>query len=166
VTPIQIAVPESLTAQKAELEIALAGIATEEQKLATQRKDIQTALATLASGIAILSGKALPASKVATPTGRKPMSPEARLRIGEGLRKYREARALAKAAQVAASASQASAPEPADAQMVAVSETLGKVPADAPELAPAHQEPAEAPAEAPVPDSPRGSRATRKAARR
>ena len=35
-TPIQISVPESLTVQKAELESALAGIATEEQKLASQ----------------------------------------------------------------------------------------------------------------------------------
>jgi hypothetical protein len=43
-TPIQIAIPEALIAQKVELESALAGIATEEQKLDTQRKDIQVAL--------------------------------------------------------------------------------------------------------------------------
>ena len=165
-TPIQIAVPESLTAQKAELESALAGIATEEQKLTTQRKEIQVALQSISAAVAILSGQPLPANKAVAgiATARKPMSEEAKKRIGEGLRKYREAKALAKAAQVEASA-QGSAPEPADAQVVAVSETLGEVPADAPVVDSEPQEPAEAPAEAPVPDSPRGSRASRKGAR-
>ena len=166
-TPIQIAVPESLTAQQAELESTLAGIATEEQKLATQRKDIQVALRSISAAVAILSGQPLPANKAVAgiATARKPMSEEAKKRIGEGLRKYREAKALAKAAQVEASAPQGSAPEPTDAQVVAVSETLGGVPADAPVLASEPQEPAPAPADVPVPDSPRGSRATRKGAR-
>ena len=49
--------------------------------------------------------------------------------------------------------------------VVAVSEPLGEVPADAPVVDSEPQEPAEAPAEAPVPNSPRGSRASRKGAR-
>jgi len=113
-TPIQIAIPETLTAQKAELESALAGIATEEQKLAAQRGGIQAALTTVATAVAILSGQPLPASKVTTPTGRKPMSPEARQRIAEGLRKSAQAKALAKAAQVAAPTPQEPAPARAD----------------------------------------------------
>ncbi len=83
-TPIQIAVPESLNAQKAELESTLAGVATEEQKLAAHRKDIQTALQSISTAVAILSGEPLPATKAATPTGQKPMSVEARQRIAEG----------------------------------------------------------------------------------
>ena len=43
-TPINIVIPDSLTTQKAELEITLGGIASEEEKLAVQRKDIQVAL--------------------------------------------------------------------------------------------------------------------------
>ena len=166
-TPIQIAVPESLTAQQAELESALAGIATEEQKLATQRKDIQVALRSISAAVAILSGQPLPANKAVAgiATARKPMSEEAKKRIGEGLRKYREAKALAKAAQGAAPAPQGSAPKPADASVVAVSEPLGEVPADAPVVDSEPQEPAPAPADVPVPDSPRGSRASRKGAR-
>ena len=166
-TPINIAVPESLTAQKAELESALAGIATEEQKLATQRKDIQVALQSISAAVAILSGQPLPASKAVAgiATARKPMSEEAKKRIGEGLRKYREAKALAKAAQGAAPAPQISAPEPADTLVVSASEAPVEVPADAPVVDSEPQEPAEAPAEAPVPDSPRGSRASRKGAR-
>jgi len=166
-TPIQIAVPESLTVQQAELESALAGIATEELKLATQRKDIQVALQSISAAVAILSGQPLPANKAVAgiATARKPMSEEAKKRIGEGLRKYREAKALAKAAQGAASAPQVSAPEPAVTLVVSASEAPVEVPADAPVLASEPQEPAEAPAEAPVPDSPRGSRASRKGAR-
>lgn len=166
-TPINIAVPDALTAQKAELETALAGIATEEQKLATQRKDIQVALQSISAAVAVLSGKPLPANKAVAgiATARRTMSAEAKMRIGEGLRKYREARALAKAAQGEAPASPASAPEPADAQVVAVSETLGEVPADAPVVDSEPQEAHEAPADVPVPDSPRGSRASRKGAR-
>ena len=134
-TPIQITVPESLTAQKAELESALAGIATDEQKLAAQRKDIQTALQSISTAVAILSGQPLPANKAVAgiATARKPMSEEAKKRIGEGLRKAREAK---KAAQIAGAvpAPQASAPALADAQVAA----------------PAPQEPAPAPADVPV----------------
>jgi hypothetical protein len=165
-TPINIAVPEALTAQQAELESALAGISTEEQKLAAQRLEIQAALTTLATGIAVLSGKSLPATKAAPVSTRKPMSEEAKKRIGEGLRKYREAQALAKAAQQgAAPAPPASAPEPADALVVAASEAPVEVPADAPVVDSAPQEPGEAPADVPVTDSPRALRATRKGAR-
>src|ERR1039458_8108539 len=113
-TPIQIAVPESLTAQKAELESALAGIATEEQKLAAQRKEIQVALTTVATGIAVLSGKPLPASKTAPGKTRQPMSEEAKKRIAEGLRKAREAKA--KSAQVVVPAPQEPVAAPADAK--------------------------------------------------
>jgi hypothetical protein len=114
-TPINITVPESLTNQKAELETILAEIASEEEKLAVQRKDIQIALNTITTGIAILSGQPLPVTQPATGTMRKPMSAEARQRIAEGLRKSAQAKAMAKAAQVVASAPQAPAPEPADA---------------------------------------------------
>jgi len=166
-TPINIAVPEALTAQQAELESALAGIATEEQKLAAQRKDIQTALQSISTAVAILSGQPLPANKAVAgiATARKPMSEEAKKRIGEGLRKYREAKALAKAAQGEAPAPPASAPEPAVTLVVSASEAPVKVPADAPVLGSEPHEPHEAPAKAPVPDSPRGSRASRKGAR-
>ena len=166
-TPINIAIPESLIAQKAELEATLTGIGSEEEKLATQRKDIQVALQSISTAVAILSGQPLPANKAVggIATARKPMSEEAKKRIGEGLRKWREARALAKAAQGEAPASQAAALEPTDAQVVAVSETLGEVPADAPVGVSALEEPAPAPVDVPVPDSPRGSRATRKGAR-
>ena len=165
-TPIQIAVPEALTAQQAELESALAGIATEELKLAAQRQELQTALQSISTAVAILSGQPLPGSKAVAgiATTRKPMSEEAKKRIGEGLRKYREAKALAKAAQVAAPEPQGSAPANELAEASAP-ETTVEVPADAPVLASEPQEPAEAPAEAPVPDSPRGSRASRKGAR-
>jgi hypothetical protein len=108
-------VPESLTTQKTELETILAGIASEEEKLAAQRMDIQVALNTITNGIAILSGQPLPAIKEATGTMRKPMSAEARQRIAEGLRKSAQAKAMAKAAQVVVSAPQAPAPAPADA---------------------------------------------------
>ena len=64
-TQIKIAIPESLTTQKAELETTLAGIAAEEAKLAEQRKDIQVALNTITTGIAILSGQPLPVTKPA-----------------------------------------------------------------------------------------------------
>jgi hypothetical protein len=62
VTPINIVIPESLTAQKAELETTLTGIASEEEKLATQRKDIQTALQSISTAVAILSGQPLAAN--------------------------------------------------------------------------------------------------------
>jgi hypothetical protein len=142
-TPIQLVVPETLIAQKAELETALGGIAAEEEKLSVQRKDIHAA-------VAVLSGQPLPASKVVTVTGRKPMSAEARQRIAEGLRRSAQARAAAKAAQGGIPAPQAPAPAPADAP-VAISEP---------------HEPAEAPADAPVPDSRRKPGSTRKAAKR
>jgi hypothetical protein len=165
-TPITITVPDALTAQKAELEATLAGISTEEKKLAAQRQELQAALTTLATGIAVLSGQPLPVTKAAPATTRKPMSDEAKKRIGEGLRKYREAKALAKAAQLATPALLASAPEPGEVLAeVSAPETTGEAPADAPVLVSAPEEPAEAPAEAPVPDSPRALRATRKGAR-
>jgi peptidoglycan hydrolase CwlO-like protein len=114
-TPIQIAIPESLISQKAELETTLAGIASEEEKLVAQRKDIQVALESITTAVAVLSGQPLSASNVASPTGRKPMSPEARQRIAEGLRKSAQAKALAKAALGAAPAPQEPAEAPADA---------------------------------------------------
>jgi hypothetical protein len=114
-TPINITVPESLTAQKTELETTLAGIASEEEKLAVQRKDIQIALNTITTGIAILSGQPLPVIKEASGTMRKPMSAEARQRIAEGLRKSAQAKAMAKAAQLVVSAPQAPAPASVDA---------------------------------------------------
>jgi hypothetical protein len=114
-TPINITVPESLTNQKTELETILAGIASEEEKLAVQRKDIQIALNTITTGIAILSGQPLSAIKEATGAMRKPMSAESRQRIAEGLRKSAQAKAMAKAAQVVVSAPQALAPASVDA---------------------------------------------------
>jgi len=165
-TPIQIAVPEALTAQQAELESALAGIATEEQKLAAQRKDIQTALQSISTAVAILSGQPLPANKAVAgiATVRKPMSEEAKKRIGEGLRKYREAKALAKAAQLAAPEPQGSAPANELAEVSAPATTV-EVPADAPVLVSAPQEPAQAPADVPVADTNRKPRSSRKAAK-
>jgi hypothetical protein len=64
VTPINIAIPESLTAQKAELETTMAGIASEEERLVAQRKDLQVALNTIATGIAVLSGQPVPHKKM------------------------------------------------------------------------------------------------------
>jgi hypothetical protein len=167
VAPISIIVPEALTTQKAELEATLAGIASEEEKLGAQRKDIQVALNTITTGIAILSGQTLPETKPATATGaaRKPMSPEARQRIAEGLRKSAQAKAAAKAALGLVPKTQASASEPADALLVAAPETPVEVPADAQVAVSAPQEPAEAPGDAPVPDNPREKKAPRKGAR-
>jgi hypothetical protein len=165
VTPIQIAIPESLTVQKTELETTLAGIAGEEEKLAAHRKDVQVALETITTGIAILSGQTLPVSNLVTCTARKPMSAEARQRIAEGLRKSAQARAAAKAVLGATSEPQDFAPVPADALMVSAPETPVEVPADTPLVVSAPEEPAEAPADVPVPDSPRGSRGSRKGAR-
>jgi len=165
-TPIQIAVPEALTAQQAELESALAGIATEELKLAAQRQELQTALQSISTAVAILSGQPLPGSKAVAgiATTRKPMSEEAKKRIGEGLRRYREAKALAKAAQVEGSAPQGSAPANELAEASAP-ETTVEVPADAPVLASEPQEPAQAPADVPVADTDRKPRSSRKAAK-
>ena len=96
-TEINIVIPESLIMQRAELEAALTEIARAEEKLAAQRKDIQTALTAIATGIAVLSGKPIPTSKPlpGDKPARKPMSEEAKRRIGEGLRKAREAKAQA-----------------------------------------------------------------------
>ena len=161
-TPINIVIPESLTTQKAELETTLAGIAGEEERLANQRKDIQVALQSITTAVAVLSGQPLPVTKAAgIATARKPMSEEAKKRIGEGLRKYREAKALAKATQGAAPAPL----EPADTLVVSASEAPVEVPADAQVVDSEPQEPAQAPADVLVPDSPRGSRGTRKGAR-
>jgi hypothetical protein len=99
-TPISIAVPESLTKQKRELESTLTTILAEEEKLVTKKKEIQAALAIIASSVAILSGELVPTA------ARKPMSDDAKSRIAEGLRKSREA----KAAQLAVSAPPVAAP--------------------------------------------------------
>ena len=106
-TPINIAVPESLTKQKRELETTLTTILADEEKLVAKRKEIQAALAIIASSVAILSGELVPTAT------RKPMSDDAKQRIADGLRKAREAKA--KGAEVVGSASQAPAPAPADA---------------------------------------------------
>ena len=105
-TPITVAVPESLTKQKRELESTLTTILAEEEKLVTKRKEIQAALAIIATSVAILSGELVPTAT------RKPMSEEAKQRITEGLRKAREAKA--KGAEVVGSAPQAPAPAPAE----------------------------------------------------
>jgi hypothetical protein len=133
-TPINIAIPESLTIQKAELQTILAGIATDEAKLAAQRKDIHVALQSITTAIAVLSGQPLPDTKSATTTEmtRKPMSAEARQRIAEGLRKSAQARASAKAAQGATPAPQEPAPAPADALVVSAAEPSAPVVTDAP----------------------------------
>ena len=86
--------------------MTLATILAEEEKLVAKRKEIQAALSIIASSVAILSGELVPSAT------RKPMSADAKLRIGEGLRKAREAKA--QAAQVVGSAPQAPAPAPAD----------------------------------------------------
>jgi hypothetical protein len=114
-TSISIVVPESLSKQKRELESTLNTILADEEKLVTKRKEIQAALALIASSVAILSSELVPTAV------RKPMSDDAKLRIGEGLRKAREAKA--QAAQVVALAPQAPAPAPAD---VPVADTPGK----------------------------------------
>ena len=100
-TPIEITVPESLVDKRSEVDSKLAGITDEEAKLTSQRAEIQDALRAIDTAIAVLTGQPLPAAKLVAGTGRKPMSPEARQRIAEGLRKSAQARALAKAAQVA-----------------------------------------------------------------
>jgi hypothetical protein len=105
-TPISIAVPESLTKQKRELESTLATILAEEEKLVTKKKEIQAALSIIASSVAILSGELVPTAM------RKPMSDDAKQRIADGLRKAREAKA--KATEVVGSAPQAPAQATAD----------------------------------------------------
>jgi hypothetical protein len=105
-TPITIAVPESLSKQKRELETTLTTILADEEKLVTKRKEIQAALAIIASSVAILSGELIPAAM------RKPMSDDAKQRIADGLRKAREAKA--KATEVLGSAPQPPAQAPAD----------------------------------------------------
>jgi hypothetical protein len=167
-TPIAIVVPDALTAQKAELETTLNGIAAEEAKLAEQRKDIQIALNQITTCISVLSGQPLPDTKPATTTGitRKPMSEDAKKRIAEGLRKSAQARALAKAAQGSAPAPQEPAPAPADAPVeVSAPQTPVEVLADAPVVVPTLPEPAEPPADTSVLDSPRERKTSRKAAK-
>lgn len=114
-TPINIAVPESLTKQERELELTLTTILADEEELVTKRKEIQAALAIIASSVAILSGELVPSAT------RKPMSEDAKQRIADGLRKAREAKA--QAAQVAAPAPQEPAQAPAD---VPVADTARK----------------------------------------
>lgn len=164
-SPINIAVPESLTTQRAELEATLAGIATEEEKLAAHRKDIQAALQSITIAVAALSGLPLPDTKPATATGttRKPMSAEARQRIAEGLRRSAQAKAAAKAAQGSVPAPQEAAPAVANTLIVFAPETPAAKPDDAPVVVSAPEEPVEAPAAAPLPVSRREPRATRKA---
>lgn len=95
-TNFAITIPESLTTQMTELEAALANIIAQEATLITQRKDIEIALHTLATGIAVLSGQPIPQANVTmATTTRKQMSPEAKQRIADGLKKSREAKALA-----------------------------------------------------------------------
>ena len=129
--PIKIAIPESLLTQKQELEGLLGMLASEEERLATQRKEIQAAISAITNGIAILSGQAMPATKPAVVTGvtRKPMSAEARQGIAEGLRKSAQAKAMAKAALGAAPAPRDSAPAPAAASVVV---SAPESPADVP----------------------------------
>ena len=105
-TPITIAVPESLSKQKRELETTLTTILAEEEKLVAKRKEIQSALATIATSVAILSGELVPSAM------RKPMSDDAKKRIAEGLQRAREAKA--KAAEVVGSAPEAPAQATAD----------------------------------------------------
>ncbi len=116
-TPINIAVPESLTKQKRELESTLATILAEEEKLVAKRKEIQAALAIIASSVAILSGELVPSAT------RKPMSDDAKQRIADGLRKAREAKA--KAAEVVGSAPQGPSPASADAPVADTPRELG-----------------------------------------
>ena len=85
-TPISIAVPESLTKQKRELESTLSTILAEEEKLVTKKKEIEAALAIIATSVAILSGELVPTAAM------KPMSDDAKSRIAEWLRKSREAK--------------------------------------------------------------------------
>jgi len=101
-TPITIEIPDSLTTQKTELELRLGAIAEDEAKLASQRTEIQDALRSIDTAVAVLTGQPLPAAKSVAATGRKPMSPEARHRIAEGLRRSAQARAAKKAAEMAA----------------------------------------------------------------
>jgi hypothetical protein len=101
-TPINIAVPESLTKRKQELESTPTTILAEEEKLVAKRRGIQAALAIIASSVAILSCELVPTAT------RKPMAEDAKLRIAEGLRE-----AKAKAAEGVASAPQTPAPVPA-----------------------------------------------------
>jgi hypothetical protein len=54
VTPINIVIPESLIAQKEELESLLGMLAREEERLAAQRRDIQAAINAITNGIALL----------------------------------------------------------------------------------------------------------------
>ena len=104
---INIVIPESLLTQKTELEATLVEITRAEEKLAVQRKEINTVLTAIASGIAVLSGQPIPPTKPVSATGRKPMSPEAKQRIAEGLRKSRVAKA-----QAAEKSAPASIPSP------------------------------------------------------
>ena len=111
-TIISVVVPEALGVQKAELEASLAEIAHAEGRLAAQRSEIQTALHTINTGIAVLSGqRPLPDSKPIS-GGRRPMSAEARRKISEALRKSAALKAEAKAAQIAVVAPQMPTEEP------------------------------------------------------
>ena len=116
-TPINIVIPESLSKQKRELESTLATILAEEEKLVAKRKEIQAALAIIASSVAILSGELVPSA------ARKPMSEDAKKRITEGLRRAREAKA--KAAEVVGSASQAPAQAPAEVSVADIAGEAG-----------------------------------------
>jgi hypothetical protein len=94
------------------------------------------------------------------------MSPEARQRIAEGLRKSAQAKAIAKAAQGAIPSTplQSPAPEGDHSEDSAMSVPVEAV-ADAQVVVSAPQEPAEAPVDVPVADRPRESKASRRAAK-
>ena len=116
-TLITITVPESLSKQKQELESTLTTILAEEEKLVSKRKEIQAALAILATSVAILSGELVPTAM------HKPMSDDAKQRIADGLRRAREAKA--KAAEVVGSAPQDPAQAPADAPVADTAQEAG-----------------------------------------
>jgi hypothetical protein len=99
-TTTTIVIPESLTTEKSRLEQALAAITTQEAELAKQRTEIRVGLDRIDAAIALLSGQTPIKSTV-----RKPMSPEARQRISEALKKSAAAKKAA-AAQPAGIATQ------------------------------------------------------------
>jgi ABC-type transporter Mla subunit MlaD len=129
-----IVIPESLASQKTDLEAALVKITEEQAKLATQRKDIEGALTNLNTVLNILSGKT-PVPVTPAAPARKPMSPEARQRISEALKKA----AAAKKEKAAVAQSATATHEPAKVAEVlnqdtrAISEALPD--ADAPKSA-------------------------------
>lgn len=84
-TTTMITIPESLTNEKTRLEKLLTEIITKEAELAKQRGEITSSLDRIAGAVAVLSGQPLP--KSTTSAARRPMSDEARKKIGDALRK-------------------------------------------------------------------------------